>query len=296
MVDMLAGADATEFWRMGECLGLEEPTRWHALSAHRGRYVWCVESANERVVVRAFREGDKFSAAREQHAMTIARQAGLPVPALHRTVHYAGRSLMVVEWCRGQSLSSILANRPWMARTLGRIFGEQQARLHEAWRACCAVHNWISCFGPVDPALGEALAVTARPHCLLHLDYHPANVVFDGNQVSGIIDWTNARIGDPRADLARTWSLLHLVFRSRRRRPVRRWAEIEFMDAWKLGYECLAGPQSDMPLFMTWAVEGLIRTDATEDDGRHRQSLLALAASMRAKVGLPPRPRSPYTW
>ena len=38
---------------------------------------------------------------------------------------------------------------------------------------------------------------------ILHLDYNPYNVAVEGDRISGLLDWTNARIGDPRADLAR---------------------------------------------------------------------------------------------
>src|SRR5258708_33303103 len=45
---------------------------------------------------------------------------------------------------------------------------------------------------------------------LLHLDYHPRNVLTDGKQITGIVDWTNAHAGDPRADAARTVSILRV--------------------------------------------------------------------------------------
>src|SRR5438132_39917 len=41
---------------------------------------------------------------------------------------------------------------------------------------------------------------------LLHLDYHLLNVMTDRSRVTGVLDWTNARAGDPRADLARTFT------------------------------------------------------------------------------------------
>jgi len=42
---------------------------------------------------------------------------------------------------------------------------------------------------------------------LLHLDYHLLNVLTDGKQITGIVDWTNAHAGDPRALApARHWT------------------------------------------------------------------------------------------
>ena len=46
------------------------------------------------------------------------------------------------------------------------------------------------------------------PRALLHLDFHPANVLVDGvGRVTGVIDWANAVAGPPVADLARTWAI-----------------------------------------------------------------------------------------
>ena len=49
-----------------------------------------------------------------------------------------------------------------------------------------------------------------REDPLVHLDYHPLNVMTDGERVTGVLDWTNARAGDPRADYARTLTILRL--------------------------------------------------------------------------------------
>jgi aminoglycoside phosphotransferase (APT) family kinase protein len=42
------------------------------------------------------------------------------------------------------------------------------------------------------------------------LDYHPLNVMADGARITGVLDWTNARAGDPRADLARTFGIVRV--------------------------------------------------------------------------------------
>ena len=35
----------------------------------------------------------------------------------------------------------------------------------------------------------------------VHRDYHPGNVLWDAGRVSGIVDWVNASIGSPWADV-----------------------------------------------------------------------------------------------
>lgn len=41
----------------------------------------------------------------------------------------------------------------------------------------------------------------ALPLSIVHGDVHPWNIVFEGDQLSAIIDWENAHLGDPREDL-----------------------------------------------------------------------------------------------
>ncbi len=45
----------------------------------------------------------------------------------------------------------------------------------------------------------------------MHLDYHLQNVLVDGGQITGVIDWVNAGRGDVRVDFARTMALLDFL-------------------------------------------------------------------------------------
>jgi aminoglycoside phosphotransferase (APT) family kinase protein len=69
--------------------------------------------------------------------------------------------------------------------------------------------------GPL-PGLAAALehlrehvtAFRTAPASLLHLDYHPQNVLTEGVHVRGVIDWANAAIGDRHFDAATTAAIL----------------------------------------------------------------------------------------
>jgi aminoglycoside phosphotransferase (APT) family kinase protein len=69
--------------------------------------------------------------------------------------------------------------------------------------------------GPL-PGLASALERLRRrapefkdaPASLLHLDYHPQNVMVEGFRVTGVIDWANAAIGDRHFDAATTAVIL----------------------------------------------------------------------------------------
>lgn len=66
---------------------------------------------------------------------------------------------------------------------------------------------------PPDHSLREAMVrrnldahwpPSATEPCLLHGDYFPGNIVWDGDAVAAVIDWEAAAIGDPMADIATT--------------------------------------------------------------------------------------------
>jgi aminoglycoside phosphotransferase (APT) family kinase protein len=87
---------------------------------------------------------------------------------------------------------------------------------------------------------------------LLHLDYHPRNVLTDGKRITGVLDWTNAHAGDPRADAARTVSILRVDPLARDPLLQRLLLRI-FELAWRRGYQRQRGRLKDMPLFYAWA-------------------------------------------
>jgi hypothetical protein len=76
----------------------------------------------------------------------------------------------------------------------------------------------------------------------------------DRCSITCVIDWTNARIGDVRADFARTYSLLHWV-------PLpgpissKQWQDVRatFCRAWTNGYRDIAGPLPNLAPFLTRA-------------------------------------------
>ena len=285
----MSGDDPAE---LTSSLGLPGPAQWTQIVARRGKSVWRVDCPDGTFAVRIFRPGDAESAAHECQMMIEARQLPVPVPAVRASDTLGTRPVLLVDWCPGEVLGKSTRSRPWTALHLGQLFGELQAKLHLRGMRSAPESNWIDFFGPVDQALHDSLREAEKDSTtVIHLDYHPWNIVFDGEAISGVLDWTNARFGDPRADLARTWTILRLVQRSGLRHPVRRGAEMLFERGWRQGYERSAGPQRQMPLFLAWAVGGLLRAKAKDGNSAERREELAtlarLAGKLRAKAGLP---------
>jgi aminoglycoside phosphotransferase len=272
-------------------LGLPHSARWTQVVARRGKSIWRVDCPNGSYAVRIFRPGEEESAAHEREMMVEARKLSLPVPGVHAAATLQTRPVLLVDWCPGTVLSQVIYSRPWMAWRLGQLFGEQQARLHLSGTRDAQPSDWIEFFGPVDEILRDSLRQAQARRTLVHFDYHPWNLVFEEGKISGILDWTNARFGDPRADLARTWTILRLVYRSGRRHPVRRLAEKLFEQGWWRGYVRVAGPQPQMPLFLAWAVFGLLCIKAREASSHRNhgelKALARLARQLRENAGLP---------
>jgi aminoglycoside phosphotransferase (APT) family kinase protein len=119
--------------------------------------------------------------------------------------------------------------------------------------------EWIAWAGADQPALRERLqAVGAPARQLLHLDYHPLNVMTDGRRMTAVLDWANARVGDPRADAARSYSILVADPNWPRKLHITIFRHM-LARAWRRGYELAAGALGDMAPFYAWAGAVMLR-------------------------------------
>lgn len=225
--------------------------------------VWRVQTAAGAFALRLFRPEQATDCTREAAALAAAAAGGVPVPALVRVGAWEGRPVQLQEWREGTSLLAILRRAPWRAWRLGRAFGRLQARIHAVPAAAPALRarSWIALAGPEEAALGAHLtALTADRAALLHLDYHPLNVLCVAGRPTTVLDWVNAAAGDPRADLARTLTILRFAGTPRGfalpfELTVRRLLEA----GWRRGYADLAGRPTGLAPFYAWAGAMLLR-------------------------------------
>jgi Ser/Thr protein kinase RdoA (MazF antagonist) len=130
-----------------------------------------------------------------------------------------GRPGLIMERIDGPDLLTLIGRRPWTVFRIARICGEVHARLHEvqAPRVIPSLKEalkWrIDTAGPLPPHLAEFALETLDGlpdgDRLCHGDFHPGNILMAGDEPV-LIDWTNARRGDPMADVARTRMMLRL--------------------------------------------------------------------------------------
>ncbi|MGH2820801.1 MAG: phosphotransferase family protein, partial [Actinomycetota bacterium] len=218
--------------------------------------MFLVSHGRERRALRVFAVGEGERARREVEAMRLASAGGIPTPSVPAEAEVHGRPCLVAQWLDGSTVVDALGAGVSDAAALGAAVGEAQARLRRVAVPPTSVlrrRDWIAWMGSDDLDLAAELSRRASGGRLLHLDLHPMNVlVNDTGAVTGVLDWANAAAGDPRADFARTYSILHLdphvelhpeLSHSRRR----------FADAWEGACRATDWDDEDLAVFFVWA-------------------------------------------
>lgn len=138
------------------------------------------------LVLRRSREA--HSMANEARTMAFMREQGYPVPAVEE-VSDDGFDL-VMERIDGVTMVEALGKAPWTVRRQGATLADLHRRLHEI-----EAPEFLQ-----DAPVGTGTKV-------IHLDLHPLNVML-GPKGPVVIDWPNARRGDPDVDVGLAWVLM----------------------------------------------------------------------------------------
>jgi aminoglycoside phosphotransferase (APT) family kinase protein len=191
------------------------------------------------LILRAFRQDDGPERARFETAVqnAIAGQ-GYPAPrALHTCDDPGplGKAFFIMERLPGRSmLDAMLRPSPLFFRSPA-ILGELHARLHalDPQRLLAALagpgprsDERLSIEGELELRVrvidsagldglrpGERWLHEHRPPpperlAICHGDFHPMNILIDGGEVSGVIDWPWVGVGDPAYDVGATVALM----------------------------------------------------------------------------------------
>lgn len=206
-----------------------------------------------------FLPGSHAMARREMIALRACEEAGQPVPRTEKFGVHEGMPVAVLTWCPGSTLLSAVERKPWLLPRLSRIFGRAHARLHTvaapAELRAEAPDEWLGRVTEYHKHLAERMRnVELAIDTLIHMDFHPLNVISRGNAITGILDWTYAAAGDRRADLARThFMLAGAPIPPGPMRPLFAAMRGLMIRSWRAGYEDVAGPLPDYREFMAWA-------------------------------------------
>jgi aminoglycoside phosphotransferase (APT) family kinase protein len=124
----------------------------------------------------------------EAKTMEYVRDRGYPAPEVF-SVSEDGIE-MVMARVEGPTMVEAASSKPWKLRRFGRELSELHQRLH-----LLDAPVWL----PVAPC--------GSGDKLLHMDFHPLNVMLSSDGPV-VLDWTRASRGDPAVDTAATWVLL----------------------------------------------------------------------------------------
>ena len=165
------------------------------------------------LLLRRFAPGAETSAQREALAMRVAEAGGVPVPTVLVRDALGQRPVLLTTWCAGGTAFEVIAASQARARSIGMLLGETLGGLHRvpAPAGLSPAGAWIARGGPALAPLRSLLEGVPNADRLLHLDFHPRNVMMTLGNVEGVIDWENALAGPPHMDLARSRAILRAI-------------------------------------------------------------------------------------
>ena len=189
------------------------------------------------LILRLYRpDDDPQRAAFEATVQNVIAGLGYPAPRVlqcRTETEVLGGAFLVMERLPGRvMLDSIL--KPSLFTRWPGILAREQARLHalDAGRLSEAVteagldahlrtpERWL---GEMRSRLERAALYGLRPAAdwlldnrpppperpaICHGDFHPLNVLMEGDRVSGVVDWAWVTVGDPAFDVGATMALL----------------------------------------------------------------------------------------
>jgi aminoglycoside phosphotransferase (APT) family kinase protein len=139
------------------------------------------------------------------------------VPEVFEMTEANGRPGLVMERIDGSDLLTLVGRQPWKVWWVAGIGGRAHARMHgvvapaEVQSTRENITLRLTQSPNVPRAVAEvalsALAELPDGDRLSHGDFHPANILMDGDEPV-IIDWSNVTRGDPSADVARSLVIL----------------------------------------------------------------------------------------
>ncbi|MBS7526159.1 phosphotransferase [Fusibacter paucivorans] len=125
---------------------------------------------------------------------------------------------IIIECVKGKTLISLAGTKPAMVFKVPKLMAELQQSLHATHTTVIRSYKEMV-FSALDSSYLSFLTLAERQNVIeiisqlpdgdsiLHLDYHPDNIMSDG-ETATIIDWMTAARGVPAADVAATQYLL----------------------------------------------------------------------------------------
>lgn len=145
--------------------------------------VWRVEYGNNIYALCVFRSGEHAKQVREIVALKTAASAGVPVPKVVTHGTWQGNAVSLLSCLPGQMLGLELTQQTKLERLqyLSEKLGTTLAKIHDIpapheWQS--EKHRWVKLAGEGELELQKRLlSIPLRSDVLLHMDFHPFNVM-----------------------------------------------------------------------------------------------------------------------
>ena len=176
-----------------------------------------VFSLHGKKVLKLFRPGYTFDDVQlEAEKCALAFKQGLPTPQVIELVKIDKRQGIVFDKCSGSTMLERLRFQPNDLKVMAEMLAELHIRIHKcSGKGLPSTHD--STGKKIDHAtilddtvrmhLQEKLAAISSGDSMCHGDFHPENVLLS-DEGPVIIDWFDATMGLPVADLVRTILLI----------------------------------------------------------------------------------------
>jgi uncharacterized protein (TIGR02172 family) len=176
-------------------------------------YAW-----GENQVLKLFHaESSPDSVDYEARIAQIVTEAGISAPAFGGMIEVDGRRGIVYEYVQGTLMLKQLQKQPWSVIKLARQFAEVHAAMHQrSAPALPSQHERLERRILQAPRLSDGVKSRLLKHLerlptgdtVCHGDFHPENILMSPLGLK-VIDWTDAKRGNPMADVARSSIILN---------------------------------------------------------------------------------------
>lgn len=184
-----------------------------------GRQAEFLTYSKERAVKLFFTHVSVQDIQQEYENTLLASKTGLPMAHVGELIETNGRRGIIMEQIKGDALIDHLATKPGQLEGHAQIMARLHAAIHShkgtgLRRQRDFLEGRIKEAQRVSPAVKsialQLLDSLPDGDCLCHGDFHPANIIL-GENGPAIIDWMDARQGNPAADVAQSAFLLDIA-------------------------------------------------------------------------------------
>jgi aminoglycoside phosphotransferase (APT) family kinase protein len=214
-------------------------------------------------VIKLFRPDYDFALDMEVERTRAVHDAGIAAPAVMGVITVNGRRGIVMERLDGPTLLEDLVARRQHAKTTGALTAEVHVAIH---RSTANLPRLASATDAPDPSHGDSL---------LHLDLHPGNVLATSSRLV-VIDWVNAHLGPPGADVARSvMAIRYQALGVRGAIVTEREVRQAVLDGYLNRYRELAGLPPDLEAWLARAAVSLLEHEPDNPDALQLSAFVA---------------------